>query len=427
MQTLFTPKQLTDPDIQAAEAELRKCVHCGFCTATCPTFVLLGDELDSPRGRIHIIKDMLENDKPAGAGIVKHIDRCLSCLSCMTTCPSDVNYMRLIDHARTHASRTHDRPLAERTLRLLLSIALPRPRILRALLIAGWFLRPVSGLMPGRLKVALKMTPKSIPSPSWVDRPQVFPARGPKRKRMAIMTGCAQKVLRPSINEATVRLLNRHGVEVVHARGTECCGALAHHMGKEDAGRRAAKANIEAWMREYNRGGLDAIVVNASGCGTMVKDYGHMFRNDPDHAEKAARISALAKDIAEVAMELGLRDISKEPRPVVTYHSACSMQHGQRLKTEPKTLLTLAGFEIRPVKEEHLCCGSAGTYNIMQPEIANRLRDRKVANLKAAGGEVVATGNIGCLTQLGPAIDIPVIHTVELLDWATGGPKPDGL
>jgi len=429
MQTNFSIQQLADPDVHASEQILRKCVHCGFCLATCPTYTLLGNELDSPRGRIYLIKDMLENDRPAGEVEVKHIDRCLSCLSCMTTCPSGVNYMHLVDHARAHIQETYTRPLPERALRWLLKLVLPRPWVFRLALIGAKVAQPFAGLMPGRLKGMVAMAPKKIESPSWVDKPQVHASQGPRRKRVILMTGCAQQVLRPAINESTVRLLTRHGCDVIIPKGQGCCGALVHHMGLEKDGHDAAKNNIAAWERiAAEDGGLDAIVINASGCGTTVKDYGWMLRNDTAWADRSAKIAALAKDVVEVMTDLGLGEPQvTEDLPVVAYHSACSMQHGQQIKKEPKALLSAAGFEVREPAEGHLCCGSAGTYNLMQPEIADKLKERKAANLAKTKADVIASGNIGCLIQIGGAMNLPVVHTVELLDWASGGPKPADL
>jgi len=428
MQTLFSAAQLQEPGIDAVNDVLRKCVHCGFCTATCPTYVLRGDELDSPRGRIYLIKDMLESDRPTSAKVVKHIDRCLTCLSCMTTCPASVNYMHLVDHARVHIEKTYSRPLGDRLLRKLLAFILPYPGRFRLSLLAGWFARPLVKLMPGRLGGLVSAVPSIISNPSSVDKPQSFLPEVSAGKRVVLMTGCAQQVLAPTINEATVRLLNRHGCEVVIAKGGGCCGALVHHMGKEDEAHAAARANIVAWERVERNGGLDAIVINASGCGTTVKDYGFMLRNDPVWADRAAHISALAKDVSEVMSELGLNPCSSEEKPVIAYHSACSLQHGQQIRDQPKALLRTAGFEVREPGESHLCCGSAGTYNIMQPELSDQLKLRKVQNLKATGADVVATGNIGCLMQIGNGMEgTPVVHAVELLDWATGGPKPSAL
>ena len=426
MQTLFTPVQLTEPGLAIANDILRKCVHCGFCTATCPTYVLLGNELDSPRGRIYQYKDMLETGAPPTAKMVLHADRCLSCLSCMTTCPASVDYMHLVDETRARIETAFTRPLPERLLRWLLALVLPYPGRFRLALLGAWLARPLAGLMPGRLKGLMRMAPAKVEPASPMDRPQTFAAQGERRMRVALMTGCAQQVLRPSINEATIRLLTRHGCEVVVAKGAGCCGALVHHMGKEQASHAAAKANIAAWQAVEAEGGLDAVVINASGCGTTVKDYGFMLRGDADWAEPAKRISERTRDITEVMTELGLGTATLQAPPALVYHSACSMQHGQQITEAPKRLLQDAGFPVSAPAEGHLCCGSAGTYNIMQPDLASRLRERKLANLTATGAGIVATGNIGCLEQLSGG-DLLVVHTVELLDWATGGPKPPGL
>ncbi len=427
MQTHFTLAQLADPDIAEANKILRACVHCGFCTATCPTYVLLGDELDSPRGRIYLIKDMLETGKPASSRVVLHIDRCLSCLSCMTTCPSGVHYMHLVDHARKRIEETHARPLMDRLLRALLAWVLPSPARFRLALTGAWFARPFAPLLRGRLRAMLALAPGRIAARSAVDRPQVFAAEGPRRARVALMTGCAQQVLSPQINEATVRLLTRHGVEVVVAEGAGCCGAMTHHMGREAAALASAKANVAAWSREAEAGGLDAVIINASGCGTTVKDYGFMLRTEPEWADKAENISALTRDLCEFMVELGLGAVVRETGQRVAYHAACSLQHGQKITAQPEALLGAAGFSVSDVPEGHLCCGSAGTYNLLQPELANALRERKLANIAKTGPQIIATGNIGCQVQLAGGTDTPVVHTVELLDWATGGPLPKAL
>jgi glycolate oxidase iron-sulfur subunit len=389
--------------------------------------VLLGDELDSPRGRIYLIKDMLEHDRPANDKVVKHIDRCLSCLSCMTTCPSGVHYMHLVDHARTHIEETYVRPWPDRLVRRMLQIVLPNPGLFRLSLIGTWLAGPVKHLLPGKLGGMVRMAPRHLPSPSPVDRPQVFPAEGPRRKRVALLNGCAQQVLAPQINEATIRLLTRHGCEVVVAERAGCCGALVHHMGKHDQAMVQARANIDAWSKVLGQGGLDAVVINTSGCGTTVKDYGFMFREETGYAEKAATISALARDVTEIMAELGLQEPVRAPGLTVAYHAACSLQHGQRVLTPPKALLAKAGFALRDIPEAHLCCGSAGTYNLMQPVLAEQLRDRKLGNIAKLEPDLIAAGNIGCITQLASGTATPVVHTVELLDWATGGPKPVAL
>jgi glycolate oxidase iron-sulfur subunit len=424
VQTHFTPEHLADPDIAEANAILRKCVHCGFCIATCPTYVLLGDELDSPRGRIYLIKDMLEHDKPATAMTALHIDRCLSCLSCMTTCPSDVNYMHLVDQARSHIEATYRRPWRDRLIRALIAAVLPHPGRFRLALSAARFAEPFRAFLP----VALKSLLALVPPPSLVPASPVqhiVPAEGKRRMRVALLAGCVQQTLAPEINAATIRLLARHGCEIVLPQGVGCCGALVHHLGRNALDQ--VRANVGAWSAECEANGLDAIVINASGCGTMVKDYGFLLRADPVWAERAASVSALARDVSEVMATLGLGAPVRRSGLKVAYHAACSLQHGQRIRTEPKQLLTEAGFEPVDVPEGHLCCGSAGTYNILQPDLAARLRARKIANIATTGAGIVATGNIGCMVQLQETAGRPVIHTAELLDWATGGPKPARL
>jgi glycolate oxidase iron-sulfur subunit len=433
MQTNFTPDQLKDPAMAASEKILRTCVHCGFCTATCPTYLLLGDELDSPRGRIYLMKDMLESGKPASPEVVKHIDRCLSCLSCMTTCPSGVHYMHLVDHARAYIEATYTRPWHDRLLRWVLATVLPYPNRFRFALGAAMLAKPLKGiigalpLLGNRLQAMIELAPVRVPPRTPFDHPGTYKANGERRGRVAILSGCAQPVLKPGFNEAAIRLLNRHGVDVVQPKGEGCCGALVHHMGRDEQSHGFAKRNIDTWIAEMDGEGLDAIVITASGCGTTIKDYGFMFREDPDYAEKAARVSALAKDITEYVTSLTLMEPVRETDLVVAYHSACSMQHGQAIRTEPKTLLKKAGFTVKDVPEGHICCGSAGTYNLLQPEIAAQLRARKVANIERTKPDLVATGNIGCMTQIGLGTDLPIVHTVELLDWATGGPVPEAL
>ena len=431
MQTSFTLAQLADPNVAESEKILRTCVHCGFCTATCPTYVLLGDELDSPRGRIYLIKDMLENDRPATAEVVKHIDRCLSCLACMTTCPSGVHYMHLVDHARIHIEQTYRRPLADRALRALLGFVLPHngalpPRLARRpdRQAARQGVRPPS---------AFRGLPPCCGLPRWRFRARPargythFPAAGATRARVALLEGCVTPVIGPSVQEAAIRVLNRHGVEVVMPTGQGCCGGLAHHAGRERAALDAVRANVDAWIAEADGKGLDAILVTASGCGTTVKDYGFMLRTDPAYAAKAARVSKLALDISEYLSLLRLSPHRSGTALTVAYHSACSLQHGQKVVRPPKELLSKLGFVVKDVPEGHLCCGSAGTYNILQPELANRLRERKVANIAKVKPDVIAAGNIGCITQIAAGTSIPVVHTVELIDWATGGPEPEGL
>lgn len=426
MQTNFTAEQLADPQMSRSNQVLRSCVHCGFCTATCPTYQLLGDELDSPRGRIYMIKDMLEQNRPADAETVLHIDRCLSCLSCMTTCPSGVNYMHLVDHARAYIEATYKRPVSERFLRWVLAGILPHPVRFRLALLAARIGRPFARLIPDRrVRAMLALAPSALPPVSRNDRPQTFPAMGERRLRVALLTGCAQKALNTDINDATLRLLRRLGCEVVIADGMGCCGALTQHMGKTEQAKFSARANILAWKAAMDAGGLDAIVINTSGCGTVVKDYGHLFQGDAIAAD-AAQVARLACDVTELLARLEPKGRIATPLRVA-YHSACSLQHGQKVKSAPVELLRKAGFEVVEPVDSHLCCGSAGTYNILQPDLAAQLGARKARTLRDTAPAVIAAGNLGCMMQIGTASDIPVVHTVELLDWANGGPKPRAL
>jgi glycolate oxidase iron-sulfur subunit len=435
MKTEFSPAQLANPDISEADKILRACVHCGFCTATCPTYVLLGDELDSPRGRIYLIKEMLEKDRPPTQEVVKHIDRCLSCLACMTTCPSGVHYMHLVDQARVRIEKEYTRPLTERLLRAALAWVLPRPRLFRLSMILARLARPLAAVLPDpkaavaspsllrRIKAMLALAPGTLP-PRGAAGGSVFPALGARRGRVALLQGCAQQVLAPRINQAAINLLTRHGVEVVLVKDEQCCGALTHHLGRDGDALARARANIVAWLKEAEGDGLDAILVTTSGCGTVIKDYGFMLREDGDFAASAAKISALAKDITEYLGSIELQPVQQQSDLVIAYHSACSLQHGQKITHAPKELLSKSGFVVKDVPESHLCCGSAGTYNILQPDIANRLRDRKVANIAKVKPDMIAAGNIGCMVQIAGGTSVPVVHTVELLDWATGGPRP---
>ena len=430
MQTTFTLAQLADPQLAEADKILRACVHCGFCTATCPTYVLLGDELDSPRGRIYLMKEMLEQERPATREVVKHIDRCLSCLACMTTCPAGVHYMHLVDQGRDHIEKTYTRPIGDRLIRALLAWVLPYPARFRTALVAGLLARPLAPLfwLLGFRRVAamLRLTPARRPAPPQDILGKVYPAAGKRRGRVALLSGCVNPVLAPSTTEATIRLLNRSGIEVVIAQGESCCGSLVHHMGRETQALAQARNNIDAWTRELDGEGLDAIVITVSGCGTTIKDYGYLLRSDPLYARKAAEISALAKDVTEYLSGVRLPP-NQSIGLTVAYHSACSLQHGQQVTRQPRDLLTKMGFVVKDVPEGHLCCGSAGTYNILQPELAGRLRARKIANIERTNPDVIATGNIGCMTQISAGTAIPVVHTVELIDWATGGPVPEAL
>ncbi|HTP94084.1 MAG TPA: glycolate oxidase subunit GlcF [Xanthobacteraceae bacterium] len=426
MQTSFTLAQLADPDIAEAEKILRACVHCGFCNATCPTYVLDGNELDSPRGRIYLIKAMLENDRPADAEVTEHIDRCLSCLACMTTCPSGVHYMHLVDHARAHIDETYRRPLGERFIRALLAKTLPYPRRFRLALYGALLGKPFAPLLEAiglkQFAAMMRLAPKRPPHRPVV--PTTIAAVGARKGRVALLAGCVNDLLAPEINAAAIGVLTRHGIEVVVAESAGCCGSLVLHMGREAEALAQARTNIDAWSAIE---GLDAIVNTASGCGTTVKDYGFMLRTDQAYAERAARISSLAKDISEYLSSLALDAAPGLPSLIVAYHSACSLQHGQRVTRQPKELLTRLGFTVKDVPEGHLCCGSAGTYNILQPDFARRLRERKVGTIERLRPDVIAAGNIGCITQLAAGTALPTVHTVELIDWATGGSRPPAL
>ncbi len=431
METQFSPQQLEEPRLKEAEEIIRRCVHCGLCTAVCSSYVVLGDERDSPRGRIYLIKNMFEGDAKATAEVRTHVDRCLSCLSCMTTCPSGVDYMHLVDLARTHVEETGRRPLKDRLTRALLAAVIPYPGRFRMALIGATLARPFRRLFARiglkELGAMLDLAPKS-PLRTGAFTAQTIPATARrKRGRVAVLGGCAQRVLRPQINDATIRLLTRHGFDVVMPKGEGCCGSLVLHMGRDAQAKQFARANIDVWWPLIAAKEIEAIVINASGCGTTVKDYGHLFAHDPDYADKARTVSAMAKDVTEFLHGVGVDAPAGWSDIKVAYHSACSMQHGQRVNDAPRTLLRQAGFAVAEVPEGHICCGSAGTYNILQAEIANQLKERKASNIMSVRPDCVATGNIGCITQLEGALGVPIVHTVELLDWAYGGPCPDEI
>ena len=426
METHFSKKQLKDKDNKSSEKIFRKCVHCGFCNATCPTYDLLGDELDGPRGRIYMIKDMLENNKLPNEKVVKHIDRCLSCYSCMTTCPSGVNYMHLVDHARNYIEKNYKRSFFDRLIRSFLSIVLPNSTNFWIVGKLALFVKPFKFIFPKKIKEMLRIMPVSFPKKTLA-KMRVYQASKRKKPvaRVALLTGCVQKVISPQINEATIRLLNRHEIEVVVPKGIECCGSLNHHLGKRDLAIKNFKKNISIWYDEYLNNGLDAIISNTSGCGTTMKDYGFIFRDDKKMKKKAKKISELTKDVSEYLSEnLNLKFKNKEKKLRIAYHSACSMQHGQKVHNQPINLLAKTKNEILEIPEGHICCGSAGTYNILQSKIAKQLLQNKVKNIESLNPQVISTGNIGCITQIANGTNIPILHTVELLDWYTGGPKP---
>ena len=426
MQTNFTKKQLQDSNISSADGILRKCVHCGFCNATCPTYQIVGDELDGPRGRIYLIKDMLENDKPANEKIAKHIDRCLSCYACMTTCPSGVNYMHLVDHARNHIEKTFVRPFFDRFIRNLLSKILPSPILFR---MAGYSARlfyPFRFLFPKKIKNMMKYMPNSFPV-SRQENKEIYSPVGKTYARVALLTGCVQRVISPQINDATIDILNRHGVEVIVPKKVDCCGSLNHHLGKEELAHKSFINNINSWFKWYEEKNLDAILVTTSGCGTTLKDYGYIFRDHPDKElrRKAKMVSSLAKDVTEyLGKNIKLNYVKKDKKFTIAYHSACSMQHGQKIHSQPMDLLKKTGNEIVEIPDGHLCCGSAGTYNLLQDEMATELLKRKVSNIDKVKPDFISTGNIGCMTQISSGTKIPIVHTIEILNWYTGGEKP---
>ena len=429
METHFSKQQLKDKDNKSSEEILRKCVHCGFCNTTCPTYDLLGDELDGPRGRIYLIKDMIENNKPANEKIVKHIDRCLSCYSCMTTCPSGVNYMHLIDHGRKHIEKTYKRPFSDRFTRNLLSQIIPYPLRFKIIGMLTLFIKPISFIFPKKLREMIKLMPINFPKRN-LPKMKIYPAEKRKKRvaRVALLTGCVQQVISPQINESTIRLLNRHNIEVVVPKGIGCCGSLDHHLGKSDLAKETFKKNILIWYDEYLKNGLDAIISNTSGCGTTLKDYGFIFRWDDDLKKKAKKISELTKDISEYLDENVKLNFIKNKENTrgykIAYHSACSMQHGQKIHDVPMNLIKETGNKVFDIPEGHFCCGSAGTYNLLQNDIAKKLLKNKILNIDKINPEFIATGNIGCITQISNGTKIPILHTVEVIDWYTGGPKP---
>ena len=428
MQTSFTENQLKDKENKSSEEILRKCVHCGMCNATCPTYEITGNELDGPRGRIYLIKDMLENNKPANKKIATHIDRCLSCYACMTTCPSGVNYMHLIDHGRNHVEETYRRPFLERIMRNILSFTLPNPRIFLLLAISTKIIKPFSFFLPRFLKNSLSLMPNKIPKKK-IKTQNIYPVHGKKTiARVALLIGYVQRVISPEINESTIRLLNRHGVEVVVLPKVDCCGSLNHHLGKKDLAHESFVKNINLWHNEYLKNGLDAIISNTSGCGTTLKDYGFIFRNDKELKKKAKKISELTKDISEYLEEnIKLEFKKNNEKYKIAYHSACSMQHGQKVHSQPINLIKKTGNEVLSIPDGHICCGSAGTYNILQQKLAKVLLKNKVNNIEKVSPDFISTGNIGCMTQISSGTNIPIIHTVEVIDWLTGGPKPNKL
>jgi len=429
--TSFTPDQLKNPDLAEAEEILRKCVHCGLCTAACPTYVLKGDERDSPRGRIYLIKDMLEGGGDAGRDVARHVDRCLSCLSCMTACPSGVDYMHLVDFARAHIEETHRRPAKDRLLRRYLARVLPDQTSFRRALWAALAARPLKGLLPavglGQLARMMDLAGVRLPRRGKYFGEGAVQPETPNGRRVAMLRGCVQAALRPEITDATVRVLAMHGFEVVLAEHQGCCGAVSQHLGLPGDAQAQAMRNVDAFSAAMRHGPLEAIIATASGCGTMMKDYSHILTRDQAYTERALKVADLTKDVSEFLAGIDVAPPRRWSDITVAYHSACSMRNAQHVDAEPRALLQRVGYRVVEIAEQHMCCGSAGTYNILQPEISGELRARKVRNIAAADADVVATGNIGCLTQLQKGSPVPVVHTIELVDWALGGPTPPGM
>jgi len=406
MQTALADWIRDTPEGREADAILRKCVHCGFCTATCPTYQLLGDELDGPRGRIYLMKQALEGH-PVTARTQLHLDRCLTCRNCETTCPSGVQYGRLLDIGRAVVDRRVPRPLSQRLVRTALKEGLTSPLFAPAMKL-GQAVRP---LLPASLKL-------KVPAKQDAGR---WPTRSHAR-RMLLLEGCVQPAMQPNINTATARVFDALGIELLRPANAGCCGAIRYHLNDHDGGLADARANIDAWW-PHVEAGCEAIVMNASGCGAMVKEYGHLLRNDPAYADKAQRIAALTKDVVELLSvwpdELK-RKLGPAPAQRVVFHPPCTLQHAQKIRGAVEDLLRALGAEVLPFAESHFCCGSAGTYSVLQPELAYRLRDRKLANLQAPKPDVILSANIGCIAHLASGTDTPVMHWIEWVDRRLG-------
>jgi glycolate oxidase iron-sulfur subunit len=425
MRTAFTAEQLADPHLADAEHQLRTCIHCGFCTATCPTYTLLGDERDSPRGRIGLIQHMLESKAPPTKETVLHLDRCLSCLGCRSACPSGVDYSALIDAARAHIEKTYRRPLTERLFRSFVLFVLMRPAVFSVLSAAAHLAAP---FLPGKLGTMARK--------GRVPRRPVLPApiaeTSAAAKRVLLVPGCVQRALAPSIDAATVRVLARQDVKAETLKTVECCGSLAYHLGKTEISNTYARRLIEAFEEASKTGEVDAVLITASGCGSFLKDMGRVFADDPAWHARALAFAAKVKDFTELVVSPPPPSAAPPPRAgeekssirdlLVAYHPPCSLQHGQRIHGRGEHLLTAAGFRLTPIPDAHLCCGSAGSYSVLQPEISDALRARKLDSIRMTGATVIASANLGCLTHL--TGDVPTVHIAELLDWAQGGPKP---
>lgn len=388
-----------------AEAILRKCVHCGFCTATCPTYQLLGDELDGPRGRIYLIKEALEG-ATVSAKTQLHLDRCLSCRSCETTCPSGVQYGRLLDIGRKIVDERVERPLSDRLTRAGLAQVVSRPGVFGPLLKLG---QSVRAMLPGALQAKVPAAPPA--AGSW---PEPRHAR-----RMLALAGCAQSAMAPDINAAAARVLDRVGISLIEVPGAGCCGALRFHVGYQDDGRNDMRALIDAWWPRIERGEIETIAMTASGCGAVVREYGHLLGRDARYAERAARVADMTRDLSEILLaELPkLQALAgSRPRERIAFHAPCSLQHGQQIRGVAERILEACGFELTAVADAHLCCGSAGTYSVLQPKLSEQLRANKLAALQAGGPAAIATANIGCLTHLQAATPVPVQHWIAALE-----------
>lgn len=431
MKTEFTKRQLRDENIQLANDAFRTCVHCGLCTATCSSYVVLKDERDSPRGRIYLIKEMLESKSAPSENLVTHMDRCLTCLSCMTTCPAGVDYMHLADVARVEIEKKGNRSFGQRFLRRMLSLLIPYPRrflfVMRMGRMFRWMRYPIGKLGFKEFATMLELLPKGRKSSAEFQGGGVARPRGHLRKRVILMTGCAQQVIRPAINDASIRLMAGQGIEVIVVPNAGCCGAIDQHLGREKAAEAHVRRMVSAWRNYLEDGPIDGIISNASGCGTMIKDYPHLFRSNKKMTALLEPFKDKFFDISEFMTDFDLGTPEQWSDLKVAVHIPCSMMHGQQIKSQPAQLIEKAGFKVLSLDEAHICCGSAGTYNMLQPEIARALGEKKAAHIANAKPDLIASGNLGCITQLAHYADLPVVHFVELLDWAYGGPTPEGL
>ncbi|NKB39358.1 MAG: glycolate oxidase subunit GlcF [Gammaproteobacteria bacterium] len=427
MRTQFSPAQLLDPATREVEQILRKCVHCGFCNATCPTYTLKGDELDGPRGRIYLLKDMLENESRPDTKVVKHIDRCLSCLSCMTICPSGVDYMHLIDHGRDYIEKHHNRKLIDKLFRQILASILPSPNRFRWSLKLSRLAQPFINYLPRSMKAGLNLAQQSNLESGKQTFESTYPGESPIKGRIGLIPGCAQQVVANEINMASIRLLNRNGFDVELLAESECCAAIEHHLGKTSQALKRVRTNLKDWSSRLPQ--LDAIISNASGCGTMLKDYQHLLKGDDEFSTLASQVSNKTMDVCEflVQHEFSINHNVLPEAFTVAYQNPCSMQHGQKINEQPTNLLKEFGFNTIGIPDAHLCCGSAGTYNILQSELATELGNKKAASIESTSADLIASGNLGCILQLRQYSDLPIMHTVQLLDWASGGPMPPEL